>query len=274
MDVITPSDSPDPHKDEEWVFGDNEHGILAAVEKGATHLWANTVLFAHHPLQTSSKLDDKVKNVKVIGQPPKLVEIFDDKYYVNDMLRAKGTFTLPDFRLIQDDSQIDDVLSDWTSYPVVGKPVRGRGSHGVKVCHTQDELRNHCQDLVSQQSSVIVEQYLQGEEATITVMPSPNDGEKNTPWAMPVVKRFDHMDGIAPYNGIVAVTQNSRVVSKEKHEQDKNYQESQRQCVEVAKLLNCTAPMRIDVRRFTDDKDSAFALFDVNVKPVSEIQRS
>ncbi|KNG45746.1 glutathione synthetase atp-binding domain-like protein [Stemphylium lycopersici] len=270
MDVITPSDSPDPHKDEEWVFGDDEHGILTAVEKGATHLWANTVLFANHPLQTSSKLDDIVKNVKVIGQPPKLVEIFDDKYFVNDKLRAKGTFTLPDFRLIRDGSQIEDVLSDWNSYPVVGKPVRGRGSHGVKVCQTQDELRNHCQDLVSQQSSVIVEQYLQGEEATITVMPPPNDASpegKDTPWAMPVVKRFDHMDGIAPYNGIVAVTQNSRVVSKEEHENDKTYQEAQRQCIEVARLLNCTAPMRIDVRRFTDDKDSAFALFDVNVKP-------
>lgn len=75
--------------------------------------------------------------------------------------------------------------------------------------------------------------------------------------------------GIAPYNGIVAVTQNSRCVSAKEHEEDPSYGEIQRQCVEVARLLQCKAPIRVDVRRSENDRSSPFALFDVNMKPVS-----
>jgi hypothetical protein len=78
------------------VFGDTEAGILAAAEQGATRLWANTILFADHPLQTSSKIDHVAKDLKIIGQPPKLVEHFDDKYLVDNMLRAKGETAQPE----------------------------------------------------------------------------------------------------------------------------------------------------------------------------------
>ena len=74
---------------------------------------------------------------------------------------------------------------------------------------------------------------------------------------------------MAPYNGIVAVLQNSRCLSESEHKSDPYYSEIQCQCVEVAKLLQCTAPMRIDVRRVEEGTSSPFALFDVNVKPVS-----
>ena len=75
---------------------------------------------------------------------------------------------------------------------------------------------------------------------------------------------------MAPYNGIVAVLQNSRCLSDREHESDPHYSEIQSQCVEVAKLLQCTAPMRIDARRFEESESSPFALFDVNLKPVSQ----
>jgi hypothetical protein len=75
---------------------------------------------------------------------------------------------------------------------------------------------------------------------------------------------------VAPYNGIVAVLQNSRCLSESEHESDPHYSEIQSQCIEVAKLLQCTAPMRIDVRRFEENESSPFALFDVNMKPVSQ----
>jgi len=73
---------------------------------------------------------------------------------------------------------------------------------------------------------------------------------------------------VAPYNGTVAVLQNSRCLSEEEHTSDPHYGEVQRQCVEVAKLLRCTAPIRVDARRFQEDASSPFALFDVNMKPV------
>lgn len=101
-----------------------------------------------------------------------------------------------------------DSLKD-LPYPVVAKPIRGRGSHGVKVCRSPEELAAHAKSLADEDAAVMLEEFLQGEEATVTVMP-PN-AEKGY-WALPLVSRFNHQDGIAPYNGTVAVTANSRVV--------------------------------------------------------------
>jgi D-alanine-D-alanine ligase-like ATP-grasp enzyme len=255
------------------VFGDTESGILSAIEKDATHLWANTILFADHPLQTSKKLNEVANNIRVVGQPPKLVELYDDKNYVNEILRAREGFRLPSAQLVQDDSQLRNILSSEQDYPVVAKPVRGRGSHGVKICRTTNELHDHCIDLLGQQSSVIIESYLSGMEGTVTVMPPSQASGKSDYWAMPVVERFNHADGIAPYNGTVAITENSRVVSAEQHQQDLTYGEIQRQCVEAARLLQCTAPIRIDIRRIDERESAPFALFDVNMKPVSSTAR-
>jgi len=66
------------------------------------------------------------------------------------------------------------------------------------------------------------------------------------------------------------VLQNSRCLTEREHTSDPQYAEVQRQCVEVAKLLQCTAPIRVDARRFTEDRSSPFALFDVNMKPVGQ----
>ena len=65
--------------------------------------------------------------------------------------------------------------------------------------------------------------------------------------------------------------QNSRCLSEDEHLADTQYGEVQRQCVEVAKLLQCTAPIRVDARRFKEHKFSPFASFDVNMKPVSRL---
>ncbi|KAH7401293.1 hypothetical protein BKA66DRAFT_564947 [Pyrenochaeta sp. MPI-SDFR-AT-0127] len=270
ISVITPCLSPDPLKDEDWVFGDTESGILAAIAHNATHLWANTIIFASHPLQTSEHLSAKSKDLRIVGQPPKAVEIFDDKNFVNDMLRAKGGFRLPNAKLAEHEDELDNIISGLESFPVVAKPVRGRGSFGVKVCHNALDLRLHCLDLLNQQSSVIIEDYLAGQEGTVTVMPpSQNSSNKSRSdyWALPVVERFNHANGVAPYNGVVAVIQNSRLISDHEHHQDPSYREIQRQCIEVARLLQCTAPIRIDIRRLTEDRASPFALFDVNMKP-------
>ncbi|RYN73547.1 hypothetical protein AA0120_g12583 [Alternaria tenuissima] len=267
IDVITPVSAPDPERDTDWCFGDSERGMMDAIEKGATHFWANTILFANHPLQTSPSLTSVAKTLKVVGLPPKLVELYDDKSFVNNLLRARGGFTLPSAHDVHDEQALADLLRVDLEYPVVAKPVRGRGSYGVKVCRSPEELNEHCRGLLKQETSVIIEDYLAGQEATVTVMPpSPATGHDDY-WAMPVVERFNHAEGVAPYNGIVAVLQNSRCLSESEHESDPHYGEIQCQCVEVAKLLQCTAPMRIDVRRFEESKSSPFALFDVNMKP-------
>lgn len=76
-------------------------------------------------------------------------------------------------------------------------------------------------------NALILEEFLDGTELTVTVMP-PGDyalpcagsGDissmqvqtKEGYWALPPVTRFNHQDGVAPYNGVVAVVQNSRLL--------------------------------------------------------------
>ena len=262
VDIVTPGPNPDPKEDRGWCFPDTEAGILSAIEQGANVLWANTILFASHPLQTSSALDKYASKVKVVGQPPQLVEQYDDKNFVNNLLRSKGTFTLPRSWTV-----------DWTlsldlnslPYPIVGKPIRGRGSHGVKVCKDKSDLRAHLSSLFEESQVVMLEEFLSGQEGTITVMPPTNGNPRH--WAMPIVVRFNHEDDIAPYNGIVAVTSNSRVPPLEELDQNPHYDEISRECERIANLLRVTAPIRVDVRCFTPGKGSKFAVFDVNMKP-------
>ncbi|KAH0437816.1 hypothetical protein CcaCcLH18_03712 [Colletotrichum camelliae] len=68
VQVLSRNSQPDPFRDADWCFPDNEDGILSAIDKGATHLWANTILFASHPLQTSTRIGKHEKKIKVVGQ--------------------------------------------------------------------------------------------------------------------------------------------------------------------------------------------------------------
>lgn len=249
-----------------WCFPDTESGILFALERGATHLWANTILFASHPLQISPLLEKYQDSVRVIGQSPLLVETYDDKEFVNNLLRYHGNFTLPKGWSISETADLESEIEAMNlPYPIVAKPIRGRGSHGVKVCHSQDELLKHIRALFKEFPSVMMEEYLAGEEATVSVMPPSK--QRDEYWAMPIVTRLNHADDITPYNGVVAVTGNSRVISQEEYTEDPLYAEAARQCEAVAKLLGVTALIRIDIRRF--GLGEKFAIFDVNMKPVS-----
>jgi hypothetical protein len=74
--------------------------------------------------------------------------------------------------------------------------------------------------------------------------------------------------GVAPYNGVVAVTANSRTLTLSEHKADDAYITAQRRCELVAGDLEATAPIRVDCRRRGDR--GAFVLFDVNMKPASD----
>ncbi|KXH61980.1 fungal specific transcription factor domain-containing protein [Colletotrichum salicis] len=265
VDAITPVAAPSPDEDTEWRFPDTEEGILDAVGKGATHLWANTILFASHPIQTSGSLESVQDTLKVIGHGPLVVEKYDDKEFVNNLLRNIGGFTTPSSWTIHSGPAAENKLEQLNlPFPIVAKPIRGRGSHGVRVCQNPEDLAAHTKVLFQESPSIMLEEYLSGEEATITVMP-PN-GEKKDYWSLPIVTRFNHQDGIAPYNGVVAVTANSRVITK-KEEEDPAYGRIAGECEAAARLLGVAAPICIDVRRFTETSGSKFALFDVNMKP-------
>ncbi|KAI1415736.1 glutathione synthetase ATP-binding domain-like protein [Hypoxylon sp. FL1857] len=262
IDVVSPVPAPDPSRDAGWCFPDTEQGILQAIYEGATYLWANTILFASHPLQVSRALEKYQNSIQVVGQGPLVVEEYDDKQYVNDLLRHLGGFTVPKAWYLHNGQDIFTEIRG-LPYPIVAKPIRGRGSQGVKVCYNPDELAVHSRELLAASSSIILEEFLKGEEITITVMPPTQRVSKY--WSLPLVTRFNHREGIAPYNGVVAVTANSRAILDS--ELDEIYLQAKEECEKAAEALGVTAPIRIDARRVEDSSDSKFALFDVNVKP-------
>ncbi|GLA96358.1 hypothetical protein AtubIFM57143_003823 [Aspergillus tubingensis] len=223
-----------------WAFPDTEGGIYSAAQQGATHFWANAILFTSHPLQTSPEVTPVASEIYVVGQPPGLVENFDDKAYLNDKPRELGGYTLPKSWLVSP-KNISEIINHIDRYPIVGKPVRGRGSHGVKVCHDKGQQQQHVQTLLRESPLIMIEKFLSGEEATITVMPPAIEHPQH--WSMLPVTRFNYAEGIAPYNGKVM-----------------------RECESVAALIGAKAPIRVDVRRFAEGSD--VALFDINMKPV------
>lgn len=261
--VATPGPIPDPARDMDWVFPDTPDGIAAACAAGATLLWANTVLFAGHPLE---KVMDRCW---VVGQLPAAMQQADDKFATNTRLRAAGLPVAASIPAAPTARPGVHALATLTlealaalglALPLVVKPVRGRGSQGVTRVDDHAACMEAAASLVASGrfgDELIVEQFLKGAELTVTVMP----GE--TPWALPPVLRFNHENGVAPYNGVVAVSQNSRALSQDEQSAPEVIAMLEA-CVKAAQLVAARAPIRIDCRA---GADGVLRLFDLNMKP-------
>ena len=262
--IVTPISNPNIKTDLDWVFPDTNKGIQDALDKGANTFWLNTVLYQSHEIENFFDRD-----IQFIGQLPSQVDIYDDKYFTNELLR-KNKIPIPKTKLISIKNLTDYTLD--IDFPIVVKPIRGRGSQGVSLVRNQKELDDKLNKIFSNNeygNTVYVEQFLSGQEITVTVMPSGNyliDNQKkiykNT-WCLPAVKRFNHEDGIAPYNGIVAVMKNSSVLENNELNSRKII-EVYRQCEKASELLNIKAPIRIDCRA---DEKGNYYMFDLNMKP-------
>ncbi len=266
LDVVTPQAEPDPNVPLDWVFPDTREGIEAARSKGATLLWANTVLFCGHPLE------QVLDQFWIVGQLPAAMQAGDDKFATNTMLRAHGLPVAASLRAAPEErpgvwaiSALDEatLALEGLVFPMVVKPVRGRGSQGVSRVENHAAFMAATQALISSGrfgADVIVEQFLPGDELTFSILPG---GAGEPPLALPPVLRFNHHDGIAPYNGLVAVTQNSRALTPA--EQDAHaVQAIMRACTDAATLVESRALSRIDCRA---DADGVFRIFDLNMKP-------
>lgn len=263
-EIITPVDNPKKDCDLDWVFPDTYKGIEKAVKKGATALWLNTVLFKGHPIEGFFS-----KDLNFIGQIPDQVGQYDDKFLTNKFLVEKG-FLIPESVLLEKQTALETSLN--MNFPLVLKPLRGRGSQGVVIVKSQVELENELKKYFSENEfddKVYIENFLPGKEITITVMPPGRyviaDKKRifKRPWSLPAVERFNHKKGIAPYSGLVAVIENSRVMSLEERNTDE-IKAAYKQCEMAAGLFNIKAPIRIDCRGGENNK---LYLFDLNFKP-------
>lgn len=265
--VLPARRAPDPAVALDWVFPDTTAGIQQALDGGATLLWANTVLFSGHPIE------DVMHACLIVGQHPAAMQAGDDKFATNALLRSRGlpvaSSVLAGLHARPGVQRIEDLTEAalaglGLSFPLVVKPVRGRGSQGVsRVADHAEFLRTAAALLDSARfgDELIVEQFLAGTELTVTVMPG--GGAAGAPWALPPVCRFNHLDGIAPYNGDVAVTQNSRALTAAE-QASPAVQAMLAACVEAARQVGARAPIRIDCRA---DAQGVLRLFDLNMKP-------
>lgn len=241
IDVVTPVKYPDMLKDFDWVFPDTEEGILHAISLGADTIWLNTVLYENHPI-------DNFNGISIIGQRPSDVSKYDDKYYTNNYLRRQGFPVVKGVLLNREGRYSGD-------FPCVVKPVRGRGSQGVIKCCSADELYSALKKLIDSGiygDEMIVEPFLDGKEITVSVLPNGI--------CLPVVERFNHCNGIAPYNGVIAVSKNSRAVLQN----DESINKISDACSKAVISMDLKALVRIDCR---ENSQGEYEMFDFNLKP-------
>lgn len=258
--VVTPVASPDAARALDWVFPDTAEGIAAAIAAGADTLWANTVLFEGHPLGAVPP------GIAIVGQDVAAMQRFDDKFATNRMLADAGLPVAESFLLTA--SEVADARP--VAFPLIVKPVRGRGSQGVTLVHDLPALHAAATALIAGGrfgDTVVVERFLPGEEMTVTLLPAacprPDDGRGDTPFALRPVRRFDQRGGVAPYNGDVPVTANSAAIDRARLDEPAVVAMI-RACVAAAALVDARTAIRIDCRA---DADGRFLLFDLNMKP-------
>ncbi|KAJ9107409.1 hypothetical protein QFC21_000859 [Naganishia friedmannii] len=269
-----------------WSFPDNEEGIKAAIARGANVLWMNTVLHRNHPLfklYKPEQLDSTdASSMRFVGQLPEHADDYDDKVAVNPWLAKTD-----DKQILTDGFPKSIVLSHETTcteegfreavkdiqahlgLPCVLKPPRGRGSMGVNVVHTVEQLRGHMTTLFKDCPVILAEEFLSGEEITISVMP-PGEydepvGTQLTHWTLPIVIRSQHINDVTPYSGVQAVSLNSAAITPERYLEDKaEYEKVERRVKRAGEIMGTRAVVRIDCRR---NRQGEFKLFDVNMKP-------
>ena len=219
-------------------------------------------MFEGHPIDEALRL-----GISVVGQDPVAVDTFDDKLVTNTLLKGHQ-ISIPESITVTNAFTSSQILP--FDFPAIIKPIRGRGSQGVVLAINRESMLTAVDRLLREGSygdDLYLEMYLPGHE--ITIMPP---GEYiinnlvryyNCHWALPAVKRFNHQNGIAPYNGTIAVVNNSKVLTDEELE-DSQIRSVTKQCELAASLVNAKAPIRIDCRA---DENGKYFLFDLNMKP-------
>ena len=254
--VVTPESQPDPACDTDWTFPDSAAATARAVQQGAKVLWTNTVLYDGHPIDGLS--------IKRVGQPTSLAAVVEDKAVIGQWLRERG-FPIVRQVIVSAGGAVEEPP---LPIPIVIKPIRGRGSQGVRWIADTDAWQCALRewDLRRFGAAVLVESALPGREVTITVMPPGeyhHDGtthQHEYAWALPAVERHHHVDGIIPYSGDVPVVANSAAIVNP----DRELRPMLEACARIGQALDIRAPLRVDARA---DRQGHFAVIDVNMKP-------
>ena len=96
----------------------------------------------------------------------KQFEVFIDKKKYKALMREHNVPTIKEYTIDNDDLQKS---SEQIDYPVLVKPSDSSGARGITICHNKGEFIDAYEKAMSfsKEKEVLVEEYLDGEEATI-----------------------------------------------------------------------------------------------------------
>jgi D-alanine-D-alanine ligase-like ATP-grasp enzyme len=225
-------------------------------------------LFDEHPIAKFGSHE----NLYVVGQSLDVVEKFEDKDVCQAAISAIGV-PVPVQALVNLDTgsaqgQVESAVSaNNYTFPIIVKPVRGRGSAGVKVVDSVAEAAKHIESLAGPKfgSKFLLEEYLSGRELAVTVMPpgtyATTDGlhSEATHWTLPAIERTGHHGGVMPFSGVVPIQSNSKPAGD-----DDQVRAFAQHAIRVAQFLRATSPIRIDCR---EGADGVIKAIDINMKP-------
>ncbi len=95
--------------------------------------------------------------------PIELAEIFSNKHKMKKFFNQKNIRT-PDFRLAYSKDDVMNAVREW-SYPIIIKPIDGRGSRGVILIRNENDLDYYDHSLsTSEKDYLLVEKYISGKQ--------------------------------------------------------------------------------------------------------------
>jgi D-alanine-D-alanine ligase len=175
--VITPSANPSPSDDKSWTFPDTKAGINDALDKGANVLYANTVLHSQHAIvQMRNELAKR--GIRMVGQSPLKTEEVDDKASTNAWLAKQpgleGSF--PIATIVKEGYTEAELRGAWDTLAIgqpkvmIVKPIRGRGSHGVSLVKSYEELRTAVNALLQESRAILLEVSAVSLDRSLTIL--------------------------------------------------------------------------------------------------------
>ena len=285
VNVVTFASTVVDSSDDGWSFGDTYSEISRALDKGANLIWANATLHTKHAVAVLPA------GVSFVGHDPLAYEFMENKLWVGTKLRQLGLKIPTAYHAREINGRLEYVSSCdmattaiWPlGYPAVAKPVRGRGSWGVKVLHSAKETSDFLSQAVSIPSrrgismariavGYMIEEYMPGIEITISVMPpsvkrpltvtqDPRVHVSHSGyWCLPPLVRNCHIEGVLPYSRDVPAVFNTGTIV----EVDAGVRKCMERCVHTAEFFKFRSLVRFDCRQ---DICGDFRVLDLNMKP-------
>jgi predicted ATP-grasp superfamily ATP-dependent carboligase len=108
----------------------------------------------------------------ILGNSPEMIQKVRDRERFTDELKRLGV-PVPETFVVQDLSGASGVLEK-IGYPIVAKPVKGFGGAGIRKIGNSEEFEEFFRQLCCPQQGVVIQEYIQGIAASVSVISSKN----------------------------------------------------------------------------------------------------